>query len=1186
MEKPKNPPDEAKRLDSKYNRKAHWSRAWLVGMLLCCLFAAESAIMYLLPFFPAMPGWAESFVDAGILALVMFPIVYVFVFRFMAREMVALDAERQLAQTQSRKRLAAQIAASKAFAQATTWRQGLEGVLRGVGTAMGWSAAGAWEVDHEAGELYCSDFWSAGGASTLFTRESRNSRFKRGEGLPGLAWSAAKPYWIPDMTVSVDSRRAASAKDGGLRRGLAFPIMLEGEVEGVLEFFDSSPAEANPELMEFCSSIGSQMGEFLRRRRSETALLKAMKDGADIQAALDSSAIVATTDAAGRITRVNALFTKISGYTSEELIGKTHKIVNSGHHPRGYFKEMWETISSGQIWRGEICNRNKRGGIYWVATTITPFLDVSGKPFQYIAIRHDITSRKISEIRAEEAGARLQAVLDNATQVSIIATDTTGAITIFNKGAENLLGYTSAEIIGKSPALIHVREEAESRGKLLSMEYGRPIEGFDAFVEPARQGGFDSREWTCVRKNGERFPVRLTVTALRDSSGNINGFLGIGVDITESRSAREELAKARDAAIDLAKAKAEFLANMSHEIRTPMNAVIGMTGLLMDSELTVQQREFGETIRNAGESLLAIIGDILDFSKMEAGSMPLEILDFDPRLIAEEVAMLFAARAQDKGLEIAALVDEGLPPRLRGDAGRLRQILSNFISNAIKFTEKGEVVLRVRKMSDDGGAVRVRFEAKDSGIGVSAEGQAKLFRAFSQADASTTRKYGGTGLGLAIAKKLVELMNGQIGIDSVPGKGSIFWFELTLEKGEDVPLASQPEVEGVRVLIVDDSPTNREILLHQTSSWRMRPTAVNGGEAALAALRAGVAEKDPYVLGLFDMQMPLMDGAELAATIKSEPALAGLKMILLSSMSRTLTREDLRKLGFSGALTKPVRKSSLFDSISDVLSEKPSSGGPASSLKGRPGPVMAPPAVKHAAWAGLRILIAEDNVINQKVAVLQLQKLGCKADTVANGREAVEAIFTIHYDLVLMDCQMPEMDGFEATKTIRARQKDGARKTVIIAMTANALEGDREKCLSAGMDDYISKPVRIEILAATIARWYPSVDPTALEGLRELGDASEIAELVEVFITNAEDRIAAMRAAVQNGDAASLEREAHSLKGAAGNLGVIGVQGLAARLEVQGREKTLKGAASLVEALQAELSDAAGPLRAGAGLKI
>ncbi|MCM2305712.1 MAG: response regulator, partial [Elusimicrobia bacterium] len=763
--------------------------------------------------------------------------------------------------------------------------------------------------------------------------------------------------------------------------------------------------------------------------------------------------------------------------------------------------------------------------------------------------------------------------LDNATQVSIIATDLSGRISVFNKGAENLLGYAAAEIVGQTPAVLHAAEEVEARGKLLSLEYGRPIEGFDVFVEHARGGGFDSREWTYVRKDGTRFPVTLTVTALRDAQGEINGFLGIAVDVTSSQAAREELAKARDVALDLAKAKAQFLANMSHEIRTPMNAVIGMTGLLLDTSMTPQQREFAETIRGAGEALLAIIGDILDFSKIEAGAMPLEELDFEPRHIAEDVAMLFAARAQAKGLEIAALVDEGVPACLRGDAGRLRQIISNFVGNAIKFTDSGEVVISVRRVSEAGASSRLRFEVKDTGIGLDAAVQAKLFTAFTQADASTTRKYGGTGLGLAISKKLVEMMGGAVGIVSAPGRGSTFWFEVDLAKGAAAAAAQAPELEGVRVLIVDDNETNRRILTLQTSSWRMRPQAVADGASALAALREAESKGDPFTLALLDMQMPEMDGAQLAQEIKGDPSLVAVRMILLSSMTASLDRAELAAQGFDGGLSKPVRKSALYDAIADVLSVEPSGQAPLRN------PLAAAPL---SSWKSLRILIAEDNPVNQKVALLQLQSLGCKADAVANGREAAEAVASIRYDLVLMDCQMPEMDGFEATAAIRARTAAAGRGPVIIAMTANALDGDRERCVAAGMDDYVAKPVRVEALAAAIGRWFGSVDPGALKGLRDLGDDAAVREIIEGFAKDAAERLAGLRAAAAGGDAAALEALAHALKGSSAALGAKGVERLAARLEALGQEKRVEEAAAIVESLEGELAEALKLLRAGA----
>lgn len=773
-----------------------------------------------------------------------------------------------------------------------------------------------------------------------------------------------------------------------------------------------------------------------RLAASKTRRRRAGKEMRDLKTAVDSSAIVAVTDAAGRITRVNDRVAELSGYAREELIGKTHRILGSGTHPDGFFRQMWETIASGRTWRGEVCNRAKNGLVYWVDSTIIPFLGEDGKPLQYIAISHDITGRKLSEARAAEAGSRLQAVLDNATQVSIIATDLAGAITVFNKGAENLLGYSSSEMLGKSPALLHLAAE-----------------GFDAFNESA------SREWTYVRKDKTVFPVRLAVTALRGPKGEINGYLGIAVDVTQSGLAREEVAKARAAVLGLAEAKTRFVSSMTREIRTPMNAVVAAAGLLIDTSMTPQQQEFAETIRKAGESLTAIFGDILDYSTIEAGGAPLEEADFDPRLIAEDVAMLFAARAQDKGLEITADVDEGLPSRLRGDAERLRQIVSNFVANAIKFTETGEIVIGVRRLTQERGAIRLRIEVKDTGFGLDPAAQAKLFTSFTPADAAGARASGGTGLGLAISKKLVDMMNGAIGVVSAAGKGSTFWCEVALVQGAAAAPAGAPGAEGMRVLIVDGNETNRRVLAQQLASWRMRPHAVADGASALAAMRAAETEGNPFILALIDMQMPAMDGAQLAHEIKSDAALVAVRMILLSSQSAAPGRDELSGLGFDGALTRPVRKAALHDAISAAL------GG------GAPKPSSVEPL---ASWKGLRILLAEDNTVSQKMALFQLQTLGCKADAVANGREAASAVGPIHYDLVLMDCRMPEMDGFEATAAIRARPAGEGRKMVIIGMTANGLEVDHQRCLAAGMNDNIDKPVSVEALAAVLRRWYGS----------------------------------------------------------------------------------------------------------------
>ncbi len=977
---------------------------------------------------------------------------------------------------------AMQYATTRVIADSDTLAEGIPKVLQAICETLGWDHGAVWMLDANRERLRCVDLWQQPGSHfDEFSAVSRATTFAPGVGLPGRVWSSGLPQWLPDVVVDTNFPRAPVAHREGLHAAFGFPILLEGDVHGVLEFFSREIREPDGDLLQSLSAVGGQIGQFIERKHAESALQR-VRDELDHFFTL-SPDMLCIGDFHGYFQRLNPSWERTLGYPTEELLRRSYMELVHPDDKNSTLAALARIASGAKLVQFENRYRSADGTYRWLAWSAAPLAAVG----QVYGVARDVTDRKHAE----------QSLRDYAQQI-----------------------------------------EAAHRAE-------------------------------------EEHAARLTQLV-------------------------RELETAKGRAESATQAKSEFLANMSHEIRTPLHAVIGMTELALTTKLDRHQRDYLGIVHDSAESLRALIDDILDFSKIEDRKLDLESIRFGLRDSVGDTVRLLALRAQQKGLELACRVRPDVPDELVGDPGRLRQIVVNLLGNAIKFTERGEVVLEVEAFSRGETWVELHFAVRDTGIGIPADKHERVFEAFVQADSSTTRQYGGTGLGLAIAAQLVRLMNGRIWVESEVGKGSVFHFTARFERAAaeavDEPSPAQLHLRGMRVLVVDDNATNRRILDEMLLHWGLDPTPVDGAPGAMAALESARKAGQPFPLVLLDAQMPGTDGYALARRIRRERGFGKPVLILLTSSGHTDARA--RAAGITASLVKPVKQSDLFDTIVSAL------GG---RVKGRVRPTGP---VGRRRGPALHVLLVEDNRVNQTMATRLLEMRGHKVTLAADGQQAVDALERTAFDVVLMDVQMPVMNGLEATAAIRARERERGGHVPIVALTAHAMRGDRERCLAAGMDSYLLKPIERDELFAAIESFSAAAGtadarrpsaaapagpaprgprPPAAPGMvhaptddaavaavlaRLGGDATLARELAGIFLHDAPGMMKRIEDAVAARDGEALRMAAHALKGAVANFGFASASAAALKLEKLGREREFAEAGSAWSTLRRELDSA------------
>jgi len=1069
------------------------------------------------------------------------------------------------------RRQATQHAVARALAGAVSLRDGAPKTLEAIGESLDWQFGVLWGVEDDGKHLTCIDYWHGPDpAYRALAEGTRRLAFDWGQGIPGQVWAQSEPRWQRSLGKEDEDPRVPLLRNLNLNTSIAFPIVSGAEVKGVVEFLNNDVHPPSPDLLAVFSVLGSQIGHFVERRRAVEAL---QDNELRFRLILDSASdAFFALDVEGAVTSWNTQAEDIFGWSREEALAKhwVDLVLAPDERDRHRAELKW-FVATGEsalcCHRVEVLAARRSGETFPAELTISPIR--LGTVHVFSCFLRDITERKQAD-QALRNSESLYHSLVETLPLNVFRKDREGRFTFVNRLFCGTSGKLPAELLGRTDFDFYPPELARKY-----REDDQKVMASRAVIDVV-----ESHQ----KPSGETIYVQVIKTPVYDSRDQVIGTQAIFWDVTDRLRTEEATRKAREAAESANRAKSAFLATMSHEIRTPMNAIIGMTELVLDTELTGEQREYLELARKSADSLLTIINDVLDFSKVEAGKLDLDVSEFGFRDTLGDLLASLAPRAHQKGLELACHVAADVPDRLEGDSLRLCQIITNLVGNALKFTEVGEIIVDVAARDRDDKNVQLHVTVTDTGIGIPAEKREAIFDAFSQADGSTTRKYGGTGLGLAIARRLVEIMGGKLWVESEVGKGSKFQFTALLGHQPDAAhrphVVATPLMHGLPVLVVDDNATNRRILEETLLGWQMRPTLVDSGPAALEALDKALADGEPFPLALIDVHMPGMDGFELAEHIRRQPSLNSLNLMMLTSGGQQGDAARRRELGVAGAFIKPVKQADLYKAIMQTLGmpllEDDANSGAAA--------VAASPV-----GAGYRILVAEDNLVNQRLAVRLLQKRGHHPTVANNGQDALDCLAAERYDLVLMDVQMPVMDGFETTAAIRERERPGGTRLPIVAMTAYAMKGDRDRCLAAGMDAYISKPVRARELYDIIDRVMAVeqrvteapvavTDPVSLvwdekRALHAVGDDRVLlGELAQIFLEECPRLVAEVGEAVQAGNAARLRNAAHGLKGAVDNFGARLAYEAALKLELLGRSGTLEGAPAAFAELQEELA--------------